>query len=107
MYLKLLAVLLTKEGGRRRTEDSEREVFIAERVRSFSTVSAAIALEVDFFLLYTLPSYGERRLADISLSLSALSLPLQIQNKGKQRWRPSRGRKRKTEKFSAESDGAR
>ena len=105
MYLKILASLLRKPGERLPTNDSEREAFIAQRVHHFSTISASVALDVDFFLLNTFDSYEKSLLANTSLSLHASSLQLQVQSRGKRKSKHTNGRKTKTRKYSGESVG--
>ena len=107
MYLKTLAILLRRENERLPVNDSEREAFIAQRVHEFSDVSAAVALDVDFFLLNTLATYEKSLLANTSLSLHASSLQLQVQSRGKRKWKPTSGRRTKTPKHSGESVGDR
>ena len=50
MYLKMLAVLAKKKGERMPLEDAAREAWISERAAHFRNISAADALDVDFFL---------------------------------------------------------
>lgn len=52
MYLHLLAVLLRKEGEQMPIGDTEREVWILERVAYFQEIDAQTALNLDFFLLH-------------------------------------------------------
>ncbi len=57
-YVRLLAILCRQKGELLPTGESEKRMFIADRMKLFQAIDTRTALDVDFFLLGTLSASG-------------------------------------------------
>lgn len=103
MYLRLLAVLLRREGERLPIAEAERERWINDRAVFFQDIDAATALDLDFFLRGILRN-SETNLQCVGfLSLQSLGLLAAISlKKGKH----SPVRRTSTRRYLKKSGGA-
>lgn len=77
-YIKMIAILARKRGEMLPTNDPEKRVFIADRMREFENIDTQTALDVDFFLLSTCNASGMIKPVIGSLIRQALEVAVEM-----------------------------
>lgn len=95
LYLRLLAILASKEGEKMPVDAGAMQAFIAERTAYFQDIDTKTALDVDFFLTAILTHLGKTHRIAGSLALPVIGHGAVTQ---RLKWRRIKGRKNKMRK---------
>lgn len=93
LYLRLLAILASKEGDKMPADSGAMQAFIAERTAHFQDIDTKTALDIDFFLTSILTHLGKTHRIAGSLALPVIGHGAVTQ---RLRWKRIKGQKSKT-----------